>query len=132
MFDLMKEPEPWYGFKFEEKADGRDFLDVMDNFELDPDCMIRLVTKDLFEQINEERRLALPHVKNLPLVHVGQFLLTSGSCQSDSGISIHGPFNSLFDAQDYAGQNIGVNYFYQYKDPDSCLSFIDDSESEFV
>ena len=128
MLDLMKEPEPWYGFKFEDKTENRTFLEVMDTLELDPDCMIRRITKSLFDEINEERRLGLPHVKNLPFVNVGQFLLTAGSCQFESGISIYGPFDDLYDAMDYAEQNLGVNYFYQYSDPDSCFSPTDDTE----
>ena len=123
MFDFTKEPEPTFGFKFCYVTEGKEFLDVMINNDLDPCCMIRPITIALFDQINEERRLGRPNVKKLPFVNVGQFLLTFGSCQSDSGISFYGPFDSLIDAQDFAKENLDVNYFYQYSDPNFCLSY---------
>ncbi len=131
MLDLMKEPEPWYGFKFCEGKVGKSFLDIMDDSDLVPDCMIRIVTNALFDQINEDRRLGLVHVKNLPFVNVGQFLLMSGSCQVETGIRVYGPFTLLHDAYEYAAQNLGVDYFYRYSDPDSCFHF-DDTVPESV
>lgn len=123
MFDIMKEPEPCYGFKFCEGTACKSFLDVMDNFELDPECMIRKVTNSLFHEINEDRRLH--RIDGLPPINVGQFILTSGSCQSEFGIIFHGPFNSLSDAMDYAFEKLDINYFYEFSDPNFCTHLDD-------
>jgi hypothetical protein len=131
MFDLMKEPEPWYGFKFCEGIEKKSFLDVMDDITRGPDCMVRRVTPILFDLINEDRRLGLDYVRDLPFVNVGQFLLSAGSCQADSSVRVYGPFADLHAAFVYASENLGADYFYQFSDPDSCFHF-DDTVSESV
>jgi hypothetical protein len=103
---LETKNETWFGFdeKFIEEKTFNDYTNSC--FNKKPKCMIQHIDLSLYMAIANDSQCPYEF-------KIGEWVLTSGDCQSVEGVTIYPPFPDLGKAIDFSQENLKINHFVE-------------------